>query len=93
MIRINCPICAGPLELDPAGAAGLEHVHPHDDNADAAVQEDVARALQAALRALEDQAAGARWRLSQPDPPPLLEAQLAQSRYHVELLHGLLRDR
>ncbi|GAB2866883.1 hypothetical protein [Nocardioides pacificus] len=93
MVRISCPICSGPLEVRNAQVPDFEDIRPPDPKADAAVQKDVAQALRAALRALEDQAAGARWRLSEPDPPPLLAAQLAQARHHIELLHALLRDR
>lgn len=93
MVRIMCPICAGPLELraHPIAPAGTSP-SPALSSADA-VSDDVARVLASALRALEDQASGARWRLTQADPPPLVQAQLEQSLHEIDLLRELLTQR
>ncbi len=46
-----------------------------------------------AVRALEDSASSARWRLTQPSPPANCDAIIERAEQEAELIRGLLQNR
>lgn len=93
MTLISCPICAGPTELTAERAGCLiGHTFEHDD-----LQEQLGKgaesALWSAIRALEDSASGARWRLTLPHPPEHLTRLIESSEREVRLLREMVTSR
>jgi hypothetical protein len=54
------------------------------------VREEATRALWSAVRALEDTASAARWRLSQPNPAPYLQGVIDKATGEVVVLRDVL---
>lgn len=90
---ISCPICAGPVELtgDRPGCL-IGHSFERHELQDRLGQE-AETALWAAIRALEDSASGARWRLTLPDPPGHLDRLIETSEREARILRDLLASR
>ena len=93
MTLISCPICAGPVELageHPGCLIGhtFERSELQDRLGGAAEM-----ALWSAIRALEDSASGARWRLTLPDPPGHLDRLIESSEREARILRDLVNNR
>ena len=93
MTLISCPICAGPIELvgdDPGCLIGhtFERSELHDR-----LGESAEMALWSAIRALEDSASGARWRLTLPDPPAHLDRLIESAEREARILRDLVHSR
>ena len=87
---ISCPVCAGPVDLvDGQPRCPMSHAFDQDD-LPARVREEATRALWSAVRALEDTACAARWRLSQPDPAPHLQGVIDKATGEVLVLSDVL---
>lgn len=90
MTSIACPICAGPVDL--VGDAP-ECLVGHDFKAtdlSAEIERAASRALWSAVRALEDSASGARWRLTLPNPPAGLQTSIDRSSREALVLRDLI---
>ena len=93
MTLISCPICAGPVELvgdDPGCLIG--HTFDLAELQDR-LGEAAEMALWSAIRALEDSASGARWRLTLPDPPGHLDRLIESSEQEAKILRDLVNSR
>lgn len=91
MISVSCPVCSGPLHWqDDVAECLVDESTPAHDLPEA-LGRHLNRALWSAIRALEDSAAGTRWRLSQPDAPPLLSRELDLLQRDIEVLRELVR--
>ena len=91
---IACPTCAGPVELDETATARclIGHEFAPDELA-AAVDAATSRALWAAVRALEDNASGARWRRSLGESHEWLSPLIVDTERHAAVLRELLDRR
>lgn len=93
MTTIACPVCAGPVELigeKPECLIG--HDFAQGELLDQ-LGHEASSALWSAVRALEDSASGARWRLTLPSPPPYLQESIALAEREAKLLRDLLTQR
>lgn len=90
---ISCPMCAGPVDLAgdrPTCLTG--HAYESDELPDLLGRE-ADSALWSAIRALEDSASGARWRLTLPDPPAHLGDLVENADRDSRLLRELIGSR
>lgn len=90
---ISCPVCAGPVDL--AGAKPnclIGHDFEPGELSDQLGQE-ASRALWSAVRALEDSASSARWRLTQPSPPANCNVIIERTEREAGLIRDLLQNR
>jgi hypothetical protein len=88
---ISCPLCAGPVVLvEGEPRCPLAHVFDHDE-LPVRVRDEATRALWSAVRAIEDTASTARWRLTQPDPPSYLQGEIDKAMREGEVLRDVLR--
>jgi hypothetical protein len=67
----------------------MAHAFDQDD-LPVRVREEATRALWSAVRALEDTASAARWRLSQPNPAPYLQGVIDKATGEVVILRDVL---
>jgi hypothetical protein len=93
MTSISCPICAGPVELvGERPTCLIGHAYGSDE-----LQPELGRAasgaLWSAVRALEDSASGARWRLTLPNPPRGLQATIDRATREAVILRDLIGTR
>jgi hypothetical protein len=87
---ISCPVCAGPVQLV-EGQPRCPLAHAFDqDELPVRVREEATKALWSAVRALEDTASAARWRLSQPNPAPYLQGVIDKATGEVVILRDVL---
>ena len=93
MATIPCPICAGPLELSASPPTCQVGHAVSDDDLPHQLSVRATRALWAAVRALEDQAATARWRAGQPDPPAYMNDAATTAAEQAALVRQLLQRR
>jgi len=93
MTLISCPICAGPVELvgDHPGCL-IGHTFDLAELQDR-LGEAAEMALWSAIRALEDSASGARWRLTLPDPPAHLDRLIESAEREARILRDLVHSR
>ena len=90
MARISCPVCAGPVDLVD-GEPRCPMLHAFDrDELPVRVRDEATRALWSAVRALEDTAFAARWRLNQPNPAPYLQDVIDKPTGEVVVLRDVL---
>lgn len=93
MTLISCPICAGPVDLTGRRAGCLiGHTFESDDLQDR-LDRAAEHALWSAIRALEDSASGARWRLTLPNPPAHLDRLIEASDRESQMLRELVGSR
>ena len=95
MTIITCPICDGPVEVsaaEPEPACQVGHDFS-DDDLPRQIDNRATHALWAAVRALDDQAATARWRTTRPDPPRYMDEVASTAKEHADLLRQLLQRR
>ena len=93
MALVSCPVCSGPVELTGERPGCLIE---HDFGADELQRrlgEQAHSALWSAIRALEDSASGARWRMTLPDPPDHLEGLVENATRDANLLRDLMSGR
>jgi hypothetical protein len=93
MTLVSCPICAGPVELTGERPACLIGHDFDADDVQRRLGEQAHRALWSAIRALEDSASGARWRLTLPDAPAHLPALVESATREATLLRDLMNSR
>ncbi|WP_460800716.1 hypothetical protein [Nocardioides pacificus] len=93
MISVHCPVCSGPLHWHDETAEHLVGPSYADGQLAETLGRHLTQALWSAIRALEDSAAGSRWRLSQPNAPALLAKELDQLQHDIDVLRELVRSR
>lgn len=67
----------------------MSHAFDHDE-LPLRVREEATRALWSAVRALEDTASAARWRLGRPEPAPNLQRVIDKATGEVVILRDIL---
>ena len=89
--HVSCPLCLGPVELGDGTAACADQGHEFgDEDLIREKQQQVDKALWAAIRALEDQAAAARWATARGMPRSSTDPD---AQVHAERLRELLQNR
>lgn len=96
MVTTHCPACSGPLPWHEDTVNSLVGGIPEGGSSRTLadlLDEHATGALRAAVRALEDAAAGVRWRMTRADAPPQLDEELVRLEQEVAVLNELVRPR